>query len=262
MVLGAALDPGLSKGLGCDHYPKLGPQVDGNEGPEGLRIMLNSQLLFILLIATVAGIILFRLYTVLGRRTGHERPPQDGYRLNRSPKPTGSDNVVALPERVARAETLDKPADPVDRGLLDIKLGDRSFETEHFLAGAKQAYEMVVTAFASGDRQSLRPLLSDEVFAAFDSVIRERERKKQKVEFTFIGFGEAKIAHAALKRRTAEITVNFTAQYISATTDADGKPVEGDAKTVRSVNDVWTFTRDVRSSDPNWTIVATHGEEA
>lgn len=224
--------------------------------------MLNSQLLFILLIATVAGIILFRLYTVLGRRTGHERPPQDGYRLNRSPKQTGSDNVVALPDRTARAETLDKPADPLARGLLDIKLGDRSFETEAFLAGAKQAYEMVVTAFAAGDRKDLRPLLSDEVFAAFDAVIRGREENKQKVEFTFIGFREAKIAHAALKGRTAELTVNFTAQYISATTDAGGNVIEGDAKTVRSVNDVWTFTRDVRASDPNWTIVATHGDEA
>ena len=224
--------------------------------------MLNSQLLFILLIATVAGIILFRLYTVLGRRTGHERRPQDGYQLNRSPKPNGPDNVVALPERAARAETLDKPADPLARGLLDIKLGDRSFETEAFLAGARQAYEMVVTAFAAGDRKSLRPLLSDEVFAAFDSVIRAREENRQKVELTFVGFRDAKITHAALKRRTAEVTVSFMAQYISVTTDADGKTVEGDAKTVRSVNDVWTFTRDVRSGDPNWTIVATHGEDA
>ena len=228
--------------------------------------MLNSQLLFILLIASVAGVILFRLYMVLGRRTGNERPPQDGYRLKRSaaqngPK-NGNDNVVPLPDRSARAETLDKPADPVARGLLDIKLADRSFETDHFLAGAKQAYEMVVTAFAAADRQSLRPLLSDEVYAAFESVIGEREEKKETVEFTFIGFGEVKIAHAALKRRTAEITVSFAAQYISATSDADGKLIEGDPKTVRTVNDVWTFTRDVRSSDPNWTIVATHGEEA
>lgn len=224
--------------------------------------MLNSQLLFIVLIASVAGIILFRLYTVLGRRTGNERPPQKGYRLNRSPAQAGHDNVVALPDRTARAEALDKPSDPVARGLLDIKLGDRSFETEHFMAGAKQAYELVVTAFAAGDRQTLRPLLSEEVLAAFDSVIGGREKNKQKVEFTFIGFREAKVAHAALKGRTAEITVAFAAQYISATSDADGKVFDGDPKTVRTVNDVWTFTRDVRSSDPNWTIVATHGEDA
>jgi predicted lipid-binding transport protein (Tim44 family) len=224
--------------------------------------MLNSQLLLIFLIAMVAGIILVRLYTVLGRRTGNERPPREGYRLNRSANQNGHDNVVALPDRTARAETLDKPADPVARGLLDIKLGDHRFETDHFLAGARQAYEMVVTAFAANDRQSLRPLLSDEVFTAFEAVIREREQNKQKVAFTFIGFHEVKIAHAALKRRTAEITVSFAVQYISATEDAAGHVIDGDPKAVRTVNDVWTFTRDVRSGDPNWTIVATHGEDA
>ncbi len=225
--------------------------------------MLNSQLLLILLIAMVAGVILFRLYSVLGRRTGHERPPQERYGLNRSAdRQTGPDNVVALPDRSARAEALDKPADPVARGLLDIKLADRSFEEGHFLDGAKQAYEMVLTAFAAGDRQTLRSLLSDEVDHAFEGVIQGRQDKKETVDFTFVGFGETKISHAALKRRTAEITVNFAAQYISATKDADGKVIEGDDKAVRAVNDVWTFTHDTRSSDPNWTIVATHGEDA
>ena len=224
--------------------------------------MLNSQLLFILLIAMVAGVILFRLYSVLGRRTGHERPPQERYGLNRGAAKSGNDNVVALPDRTARAETLDKPGDPVARGLLDIKLSDRSFEDAHFVDGAKQAYEMVVTAFAAADRQTLRSLLSDEVYAAFDGVIREREQNKQTVEFTFVGFGETKITHAALKRRTAEVTVSFAAQYISATHGPDGAVVDGDPKAVRAVNDVWTFNRDVRASDPNWTIVATHGEDA
>jgi predicted lipid-binding transport protein (Tim44 family) len=220
---------------------------------------MNSQLLFILVIATVAGVILFRLYSVLGRRTGNERP-RDPIGLGR-PR-NGGDNVVTLPDRTARAETLDKPADPLARELLDIKLADRSFEEAHFLDGAKQAYEMVVTAFAGGDRHTLHSLLNDEVYATFDSVIRDREAKNVKVDFTFIGFREAKIAHAALKKRIAELTVNFTAQYISSTKDAGGKVIDGDPKTVRVVNDVWTFARDVRASDPNWTIVATHGEDA
>lgn len=224
--------------------------------------MLNSQLLFILFLAMVAGVILFRLYSVLGRRTGHERTPQERYGLNRTAnRQNGTDNVVALPDRNAHAETLEKPADPVARGLLDIKLSDRSFEEDHFLDGAKQAYEMVLTAFAAGDRQTLRSLLSDEVDHAFEGVIQGREDKKETVAFTFVGFSEAKITHAALKRRTAEVTVSFAAQYISATKDADGKVIEGDDKAVRAVNDVWTFNRDVRSSDPNWTIVATHGED-
>lgn len=225
--------------------------------------MLNSQLLDILLIAMVAGLLLFRLYSVLGRRTGHERPPHERFRLSARPaqKPGGNDNVVALPDRTARAETLDKPADPLACGLLDIKLADRNFEAGSFLDGAKQAYETVVTAFAAGDRATLRPLLSAEVYAAFDGVIHERETRKEKIDFTFVGIREAKIAQAALKRRTAEITVTFSAQYISVTKNVADAVIEGDAKTVHTVNDVWTFVRDVKSGDPNWTVVATHGDE-
>jgi predicted lipid-binding transport protein (Tim44 family) len=216
--------------------------------------MPDSQVLDVLLIA-LAGVILFRLYSVLGRRTGHERQqPQ--------PLPRPSDAVVAVPDRTQAKldQTAAPTADPVARGLLDIKLADRSFETDHFTAGAKSAYEMIVAAFASGDRAALRPLLSDEVYAAFDAVIRGREEKHEKVVFTFVGFKDVKIAHAALKGRTAEITIAFGAQFISMTMDANGATIEGDGKTVRDVTDVWTFSRDVKARDPNWTLVATSGD--
>jgi predicted lipid-binding transport protein (Tim44 family) len=217
--------------------------------------------LFILLLATVAGIILFRLYTVLGRRTGHERPPHERFEGigGAAEPPKKPDNVVLLPDRTARPETSEA-SDPVARGLLDVKLADRSFDSDHFVEGARRAYEMIVTAFAKGDRDALRPLLSDDVYATFDHVISEREAKKEKVEFTFVGFRDAKIVHAELKKSVAEITLSFEAQFISATTDADGKLTDGDAKTVRDITDVWTFERNVRASDPNWRLVATSGE--
>ena len=102
----------------------------------------------------------------------------------------------------ARAEQIaDTPADPVARGLMDIKLADRSFETDHFIAGARSAYEMIVTAFARGDRAQLRRCSSDEVYAAFDQVIAGREQRKEAVSFTFVGFKDVKIVHAALKGR-------------------------------------------------------------
>jgi predicted lipid-binding transport protein (Tim44 family) len=222
--------------------------------------MANSQFLDIVLIAMVAGVILFRLYTVLGRRTGHERPPQEKFSPPQ-PAPT-NDNVVALPDRAAaRAQAIDeRPADPVARGLLDIKLADRTFEDAHFLAGARTAYEMIVTAFAAGDRTTLRPLLSDEVLTAFESVMRGRDTRKEKNAFTFVGFKDTKIVHAALKGRTAEITVAFGVQFISATSDAQGAVIAGDAKAVRDVTDVWTFARDSRARDPNWMLVATSGD--
>jgi predicted lipid-binding transport protein (Tim44 family) len=221
--------------------------------------MPNPQFFGIILIAMVAGIILFRLYTVLGRRTGNEREPTD--RLQRVGGATDpakkADNVIPLPARPAEATE----ADPVKRGLIDIKLADRAFETDHFIAGAKQAYEMIVTAFARGDRDTLRKLLSDDVYRAFEHAIADREAKKLKTEFTFVGFKDAKVTQATLKNRFADITMSFAAQFLSATSDESGAVVEGDPKAVREVTDVWTFARDTGASDPNWTLVATSGDE-
>lgn len=223
---------------------------------------MNSQLLYILLLAMVAGFILFRLYTVLGRRTGNERPPSERFgRLGGATEPAKpADNVVLLPDRTTRTDPAPAPEDAVGRALLAIKLADRSFDTDHFVEGARKAYEMIVTAFAHGDRSTLKPLLSDEVYGAFDQIIRDREAKQEKVEFTFVGFRDVKITAAELKNNVAEVTVSFSAQFISATTDGEGKLVDGDAKTVRDVTDVWTFERNVRASDPNWRLVATSGE--
>jgi predicted lipid-binding transport protein (Tim44 family) len=219
--------------------------------------MANSQLLDIFLIAMVAGIILFRLYTVLGRRTGHERPPQDSYRF--SPNPEAPSAPAAQPP--PRAEAIEGHAgNPVARGIVDIKLADRGFETERFLSGARSAYELIVSSFAKGDRAALKPLLSDEVYRAFDQAIAARESAGQHVAFTFVGFKDAKIVQASLNDHVAEITVAFGAQFISATSDRAGGIVEGDAKTVRDVTDVWTFSRDTRARDPNWTLVATSGD--
>jgi predicted lipid-binding transport protein (Tim44 family) len=224
--------------------------------------MASSEILDIVLIVA-AGIILFRLYTVLGRRTGHERPPQENYRFQPNPdapQTAADDKIAALPQP-KRTETIEgQPADPVARGVLDIKLADRGFETERFLSGARSAYELIVTAFAKGDRATLRPLLSNEVFAAFDSAIATREQAKEKVAFTFVGFKDAKIVVAALRNRVADVTVAFAAQFISATSNESGAVVEGDAKSVREVTDVWTFSRDTRAKDPNWSLVATSGE--
>jgi predicted lipid-binding transport protein (Tim44 family) len=216
--------------------------------------MADSQLLEIIVIATIAGIVLFRLYMVLGRRTGHERPPQD-YRLDG--RETGE--AVAAGDKIARpaSSSVERPTDPVASGLFDISLADRGFDRDHFLIGARAAYEMIETAFAAGKREVLRPLLSDEVYAAFDAAISAREAKGCKCGFTFVGFGDVKILTAALKGRIAEIVLSFEARFISETTDAAGTVVEGDGKAVSNVTDIWTFSRDMRSRDPNWTLVAT-----
>lgn len=216
--------------------------------------MADSQLIILVLIASVACFFLFRLYMVLGRRTGHERPPQEDYRLARP----AEEGVGAAPKLAVLAS--DRPTDPVASGLFDISLTDRSFDKDQFVKGARAAYEMILTAFAAGDRGSLQPLLSDEVFAAFDAAIRQRESAGHKANMTLVGFSDVKIIAAVLKNSIAEITLAFSSRLISATTDAAGKVVEGDTAAVQDITDVWSFSRDVRVRDPNWVLVATSSE--
>ncbi len=222
--------------------------------------MVNSQLLVIVAIAMVAGVIAFRLYTVLGRRTDNEHEPQERFRRMGEAAGESDTKIARLPE--LRGETMPaKPLDEIEQALMDIKLADRNFETDHFVAGAKKAHELIVTAFAKSDRETLRSLLSDEVYDAFDRVLKEREERKESVKFTLVGYKGANITHASLKGCTAEITVAFHIQCVSSTLAASGEVIEGDPATVRDVTDIWTFARDVRGRDPNWTLVATSGGE-
>jgi len=218
--------------------------------------MPGFQFVDIIFFALIAGFLLFRLYTVLGRRTGNERRPEDLYRLPDSvtaPK----DNVPARPANAGQGSAEALATGPLARALLDIKLADRAFDAAKFLSGARVAYEMIVTAFARGDREVLRPLLSDEVFASFASEIKSREAKKTRVDFHFLALQGARITGAVLKERTAEITVTFDSEFTKATYDADGKVLEGDSKAPHTVTDVWTFARDIRTANPNWILVAT-----
>src|SRR6185295_5055213 len=119
------------------------------------------------------------------------------------------------------------------------------------------AYEMIVTAFAHGDRDTLQHLLSDEVYATFEKAIKGREAKKERVEFTFLALKSARITAADMKGRTADVTVTFESEVMMAGYDPDGALIEGDPKTPREVTEVWTFARDTQSGDPNWMLVAT-----
>jgi predicted lipid-binding transport protein (Tim44 family) len=251
MVNALALDPAGAQG------------ISSRKARKAANAMPNPQFFGIILIAMVAGIILFRLYTVLGRRTGNERDTNDRFqRVGGATEPAKKpDNVIPLPTAQRPADAAETAADPVKRGLLDIKLADRNFETDHFVSGAKQAYEMIVTDFAHGDRDALHKLLSADVYRAFEHAISDREAKKLKTEFTFVGFKDVKITQATLKNGLADITMSFAAQFLSATSDEHGTAVEGDPKAVREVTDVWTFARDTASSDPNWLLVATSGDE-
>jgi predicted lipid-binding transport protein (Tim44 family) len=223
----------------------------------------------------VAVAIFWRLRSVLGRRTGQERPPFDPYsRRTDEPPPAApapvetNDNVVALPRGARPAQDaatagLDKVApagSSLNAALKTIMSADRTFDAEQFLTGAKAAYEMIVTAFATGDRQSLRQLLGPEVLEGFDAALDERESRGEAVETTFVGMDKAEITEASLKGGLAQVTVRFVSQLISVTRDKSGTVVDGDPAKVVDVTDVWTFARDVRSRDPNWKLVATEAD--
>ncbi len=214
------------------------------------------EFLDIILIAMIAAFFAFRLYSVLGRRTGNERSPEEQVRVPEAPsKQRAEDNVVKLPERAGANSAV--RSDPLARALMDIKLADRSFDETQFIEGARAAYEMIVTAFANGDRENLQPLLSNEVYRAFDRAISKREKLNQKMEFKFLGLETAKITAAELKDRIAEITVAFESEVIEALRDQSGELVEGESIAANHVHDVWAFARDVKARDPNWALVAT-----
>jgi predicted lipid-binding transport protein (Tim44 family) len=224
-----------------------------------------------LLILAIAVVVILRLRSVLGKRTGNERPPVDPYATQRrAEKPQGPGNVINLPQRENASENpvLQPPAEPVwtgyaeagtnlAKGLERIAAADSQFSTRTFIEGAKVAYEMVVTAFAQGDRQSLKNLLSRDVYEGFANAIDEREKAGQILESRFVGIDKADLISADLKGKRASITLRFIAEFISATLNKMGEVIDGDPKQVRQITDVWTFERDTASRDPNWKLVAT-----
>jgi predicted lipid-binding transport protein (Tim44 family) len=216
----------------------------------------------IVLFAMVAGFLILRLRSVLGRRTGHERRRPDPITA-RTAAEEARDNIVPLPDRGRprereEEEALSSVADAgALAGIAQIRSADRSFQPSEFVTGARRAFEMIVEAFAKGDSNTLRPLLSDEVFAQFDGAIRAREEARQTLTTTLVGIREAEIVDAALEGRTAQVTLRFLSEQINVTRDSEGRVVEGDPSAVAAVTDIWTFARNTASRDPNWVLVAT-----
>ena len=220
-----------------------------------------------------AVVIFFQLRNVLGRRTGNERPPFDPYTAARTAKEAAakSENVVSLPRKRAAGEPADdayasidsfeKPGSELNKGLRAIKDADPSFDPKTFVDGAKMAYEMIVMAYAAGDRKTLNNLLSREVFDGFVTAISDREAKSEKIQSSFVGIDKADIVSAEMKGSESHVTLRIVSELISATRDKDGEVIDGDPETVAEVKDVWTFARDTRSKDPNWKLVATEEED-
>ena len=229
--------------------------------------------IYTIIFLALAVFIFLRLRSVLGQRTGSERPPYDRAAPNVVQRSQDNNNVVPMPGAVIDQAPLAPTADvvpPTDRwkgiaeqgtplaqGLDGIVAQDSSFDPKHFISGARGAYEMIVLAFANGDRRALKDLLSSEVYDSFDGVIKDREKHEQKTETRFVSIDKAELVGAEARDRAAQLTVRFVSQMISVTRDKAGTIVDGNPDKVADITDVWTFARDTSSRDPNWKLVGT-----
>ena len=242
--------------------------------------------LFTLISLIVAVVAVLKLRSVLGRRTGDEESRIERARSEEQKRiagsATASDKVVALPRRgreepavepatgvsVAEAEARIKTVAGGDslvlRGLMDILKADPAFDPEHFLGGARQAYEMIVTAFAEGNRKVLRDLLGREVYEGFASAISEREARGDQVDQSFVGINKADILEAEMQKGMAHVTVRFISQLIKATRSKAGVVIDGDPAKVKEVTDIFTFSRDVSTAaartNLNWKLIGTQSQ--
>ncbi|WP_419903164.1 Tim44/TimA family putative adaptor protein [Kiloniella sp.] len=236
----------------------------------------------IVLLAAVAVFLVLRLRSTLGKRTGfEERPDHDPFVQDQGE----NDNVVNMPNRGQRDQADTKFSDVSEapakefktgsmhsgkiaeevipansdlaKGLSDINEADRSFDSSEFVKGAGMAFEMVITSYASGDKNTLRDLLADDVYRDFKSAIDDRESQNYTHETVMVGISDADIIEAEMSGRHVVVTVKFVSEQVNVTRDTNGNTVDGDANHVAKVTDIWTFSRDTRSNNPNWLLVET-----
>jgi predicted lipid-binding transport protein (Tim44 family) len=218
---------------------------------------MQSGVIEIVFLAMLAGFIGLRLYHVLGRRTGTEKPVADPFRPAAPevarPAPTAAREAtdVLLPELPADIEPDVRP------GIEAIRKADRQFNPESFVAGARGAYQMILEAFWKGDADELADLVSDDVLANFRAAIAEREAKGERLENRLLEVDQVRLVDARMNGSMAEVTVRFDAEILAVTRDAEGRLVSGSPDHGVETHDLWTFSRHVTSADPAWLLVGT-----
>lgn len=209
----------------------------------------------LILFGMIAAFLVLRLRSILGRRTGFERqaPP---YQPPPS-QPTAGPTIEGRAETAAptSTHTLPDPSGPLGQTLAKMRSADHNFDPNAFLDGAEKAFRIIVAAFAGGDRNTLRSLLSDDTYHAFDQALAAREAAGQTQVSTIHSIHNATIEAAELRGSVASITVRFLSDQTSLTKDKDDHPVVG-TDAVTEITDVWSFERDLASRDPVWRLVS------
>lgn len=233
----------------------------------------SIQFIDIIFLGLVAGFLILRLRSVLGRRNGSETPPRDPYGLNRQQQDSDAnavpaaagpgDNVIDLGSRRTTPPPAPViPEGPAADGLTRIAMADPSFDPDGFLGGARRAFEMILTAFAAGDRETLRPLLNETVYRNFEAAITDRESRGEQLTTEVDAMRGLSFVAASLTGDVASVTVRFVTDQISILRDRDGAILDGSPTETVRLTDDWTFSRSISSGNPNWSLVSTATPEA
>jgi predicted lipid-binding transport protein (Tim44 family) len=224
----------------------------------------NDPINIVLLIAV--AFVFWRLKGALGERTGFEKPPVDLAQYRREKAKKTEDSKVVEGEAIRMPADEDRPSvwsgyakddSDVALGILNIAERSPGFTAKTFVEGAKMAYEMVLNAFAKGDKAALKPLLSRDVYDGFAAAIDARVRAGQTRKMEFVGVKHVEVVAARLDGNRAEVTLRMIGEMVAATIDKQGETIEGNQNALREVHDTWTFERDVTSKNPNWLVVDT-----
>jgi predicted lipid-binding transport protein (Tim44 family) len=208
----------------------------------------GSAFIEILIFGMVAAFLILRLRSVLGRRMGHERDQTSNQRSAENDSSASQDDkVVALPG-IARGN------DAVSRGVAEIQRADRNFDPAQFAVGARTAFELILSAYASGDRDTLRQLTDDSVYQVLDESMRDRESREETLESTLVRIRSADVIEAELRGSVALVTLKIMSEQINVIRDAEGHAISGQHGVIDFVTDIWTFARDTGSQDPNWRL--------
>lgn len=221
------------------------------------------QMMEIIFFAFLTGYLAFRLWSILGKRTGFDGAPPEN-----SPQTFVADKVIAniipLPTRNSQKKEGGEEEETLDFALEEnikkIKAIDPDFNPDHFLRGAKAAFNMVVEAYAKADQATLKSLLNPSVLKSFMEAIQERQEAKQSLEIQIVEVKDPQIISAEIKGKQVQITLKFSSEQITVTKDEAGNILDNPARLSLTLKDIWTFSRTLGSKNPNWLLVATHIE--
>ena len=224
-----------------------------------MNTFFTPDLIFFVL---VAAFLIIRLRSVLGRRTGNEKRPKDIFMYQDTVLGSGKKKTISEKEDIKEKsfdESLSKNKVNLKKGtaLEKIYYFDQTFSTKKFLAGAKNAYQQIINSYANGEINKIKYLLDSKVFSTFSNEIKSRVKKKYTLEHTLISIKSAAVEKIYVKSSIADIVVKFVSEQVNLLKNKDGKVLKGNDEYIENHTNYWTFSKDLKSSNPNWKLVVT-----